>query len=301
MECCRVLMIAIVALMLLFPVTDAWGIDGHDIVCNIAQSRLNEAAADIVQELLPKSAENDLGSVCSWADQVKFRYHWSSPLHYVNTPDVCNYNFERDCKDDNGEQGRCVAGAVQNYTKQLLTIGSNEGSSYNLTEALLFYSHFMGDIHQPLHAGFASDKGGNTIEVHWYTRKQNLHHIWDDNIIETAEERYYNSNVAGMIDAIQKNITTEWADQVKDWESCSYTDTTCADVIPRLLQIQIKRLVLCRYASEGIQAACDWAYKGAAEGSVLKDEYFLSRLPIVNTRLAQAGVRLAAILNHYFK
>lgn len=58
------------------------------------QSRLNEAAADIVQELLPKSAENDLGSVCSWADQVKFRYHWSSPLHYVNTPDVCNYNFE---------------------------------------------------------------------------------------------------------------------------------------------------------------------------------------------------------------
>lgn len=30
-------MIAIVALMLLFPGTDAWGIDGHYIVCNIAQ------------------------------------------------------------------------------------------------------------------------------------------------------------------------------------------------------------------------------------------------------------------------
>ncbi|XP_059453722.1 endonuclease 2 [Corylus avellana] len=284
MKCCRAQIVAIVSLMLLFPVINAWGNDGHYIVCKIAQSRLNKAAAEIVEELLPKSAENELESVCSWADEIKFHYPWSRPLHYVNTPDVCNYQFERDCKDESGEQGRCVAGAVQNYTKQLLTIRSNDKSSNNLTEALLFYSHFMGDIHQPLHAGFASDKGGNTIGVHWYTRKQNLHHVWDDNIIETAQERFYNSNVDDMIGAIQKNITTAWADQVQTWENCSYTDTTCANV----------------YASEGIKAACDWAYKGVTEGSVLEDEYFLSRLPIVNLRLAQAGVRLAAILNHYF-
>lgn len=88
-----------------------------------------------------------------------------------------------------------------------------------------------------------------------------------------------------------------------------------------------------RYASEGIQAACQWAYKGAPEGSVLEgklsqlwkysvfffffhlsflrsdcfietilsaDDYFLSRLPIVNLRLAQGGVRLAATLNRIF-
>ncbi|GAU48863.1 hypothetical protein TSUD_85970 [Trifolium subterraneum] len=30
------------------------------------------------------------------------------------------------------------------------------------------------------------------------------------------------------------------------------------------------------------------------------DEYFLSRLPIVEKRLAQGGVRLAAILNRIF-
>lgn len=284
MECCRTLIVAIVSLMLLFPVMNAWGNDGHYIVCKLAQSRLNKAAEKIVEELLPESAENDLASVCSWADEIKFHYPWSRSLHYVNTPDVCNYQFARDCKDESGRKGRCVAGAVQNYTRQLLTTGSSDKGSYNLTEALLFYSHFMGDIHQPLHAGFASDKGGNTIEVHWYTRKQNLHHIWDDNIIETAQERFYNSNVDDMIDAIQQNITKEWADQVTTWESCSYTDTTCANI----------------YASEGIKAACDWAYKGATGGSVLEDEYFLSRLPIVNLRLAQAGVRLAAILNHYF-
>lgn len=30
---------------------------------------------------------------------------------------------------------------------------------------------------QPLHVGFTSDKGGNTIKVTWFTRKQALHHV----------------------------------------------------------------------------------------------------------------------------
>lgn len=91
---------------------------------------------------------------------------------------------------------------------------------------------------QPLHCGFVSDKGGNTINVHWYTRKQNLHHvsqilslvhqvyniydliyyprsncipyimqIWDDSIIETELERFYDSDMGEFIDTIQQNIT----------------------------------------------------------------------------------------------
>ncbi|KAK9934731.1 hypothetical protein M0R45_021865 [Rubus argutus] len=273
-------------LVLLFPVIHGWGNEGHTTVCRIAQSRLSEAAADAVKQLLPKYAENDLGSVCIWADHVKFRYHWSSALHYIDTPDnLCTYQYDRDCKDENGDKGRCVAGAINNYTTQLLTYSSaSSKSEYNLTEALLFLSHFLGDIHQPLHVGFTSDRGGNTINVHWYTRKQNLHHIWDDNIIETAEERFYDSNVDQLVDAIKQNITTKWADEVKAWETCSLNKTACPDI----------------YASEGIKAACNWAYKGVDEGSVLQDPYFLSRLPIVNRRLAQGGVRLAATLNRIF-
>ncbi|ESQ28443.1 hypothetical protein EUTSA_v10018954mg [Eutrema salsugineum] len=267
------------------PKIHGWGIEGHTIVCKIAQARLDETAAKAVKELLPESAEGDLSSLCDWADRVKFRYHWSSPLHYINTPDACSYQYNRDCKDEDGVKGRCVAGAIYNYTTQLLTYNTaaSSQSQYNLTEALLFLSHFMGDIHQPLHVGFASDKGGNTIEVHWYRRKANLHHIWDSNIIETAEEDLYNSEVEGMVDAINRNITTEWADQVQRWEICT-KKTACPDI----------------YASEGIQAACDWAYKGVTEGDTLEDEYFYSRLPIVYQRLAQGGVRLAATLNRIF-
>ncbi|XP_004238934.1 endonuclease 2 [Solanum lycopersicum] len=280
--------LAMVAVLILSPVVHGWGLDGHYTVCKIAQSRLSKTAADAVENLLPKSANGDLASVCIWADRVKFHYHWSSPLHYIDTPDnLCNYQYKRDCKDEDGVEDRCVAGAIYNYTNQLLSYnkGKDHVSTYNLTEALLFLSHFFGDIHQPLHVGFTSDRGGNTIDVHWYTRKTVLHHVWDSNIIETIEERYDDSNVDELVDAIQKNITTGWADQVNSWESCSGNKTTCPDI----------------YASEGIKAACDWAYKGVSEDSTLEDDYFLSRYQIVLWRLAQGGVRLAATLNRIFK
>ncbi|KAG6534411.1 endonuclease 2-like [Zingiber officinale] len=275
-------------LLLAFPAfTYGWGIVGHQIICQITQDRLSESAAAAVKELLPAYAENDLSTLCSWADTVKFRYHWSSELHYIDTPDdLCTYNYNRDCKDEDGVKGRCVSGAITNYTNQLLTYGSSaDESQYNLTEALLFLSHLMGDIHQPLHVGFTSDRGGNTIPVHWFRRKSELHKVWDKDIIETAEDRFYDDVVEEFVDALKQNITGEWSDQVVKWEKCSNNKVACPDV----------------YASESIQTACNWAYKDVENNTVLEDDYFLSRLPIVNLRLAEGGVRLAGTLNRIFK
>lgn len=279
MELYQIHILAFAALTCCTSAAYGWGVDGHLITCRIAQPRLSKAAADAVSQLLPAYADNDLGSLCSWADQVRPHYRWSSALHYIDTPDnLCSYQYNRDCKDEDGIQDRCVAGAIYNYTNQLITANSQ----YNLTEALLFLSHFIGDIHQPLHVGFTSDKGGNTIDVKWYTTKTVLHHVWDNSIIETAEEKFYDSNVDKLINTLQTNITTVWANQAKAWEGCS--KTACPDA----------------YAHEGIKAACDWAYKGVSNGTVLEDDYFLSRYPVVNMRLAQGGVRLAATLNRIF-
>ncbi|MED6151799.1 hypothetical protein PIB30_085881 [Stylosanthes scabra] len=275
------LVVAIISsLLLLFPSTQGWGEDGHAIVCKIAQARLSSTAAAAVKKLLPEDAGNDLSSKCSWADHVRFIYTWSSALHFADTPeDACNFNNQRDCVDQ--ANGRCVVAAIANYTNQLLDYASVTKSKYNLTQALYFLSHFMGDIHQPLHCGFNTDRGGNDITVHWYKQKQNLHHIWDDSIIETEVERFYDSNVDDFVDAIQQNITKVWAAQIEDWENCSSKDIPCPTI----------------YASESVDDACKWAYKDAEEGSTLEDDYFLSRYPIVNLRLAQGGVRLAATLN----
>lgn len=200
----------------------------------ISQKYLSDDASAAVLDLLPASANGDLASVCSWADHVRFRYRWASPLHYIDTPEVCDYEYSSphfffsflnffphfrpdfwsfrnagDCHNPRGDRDMCVAGAINNYTAQLQTYTDSHriGCKHykplnsfwtnrfyliqsksvwnvffsfppdNLTESLMFLAHFMGDIHQPLHVSFADDEGGNSIIVHWYRRKSNLHHV----------------------------------------------------------------------------------------------------------------------------
>ncbi|MCO5572744.1 hypothetical protein L7F22_026503 [Adiantum nelumboides] len=258
---------------------EAWGSDGHYLVCSIAQGMLTAPAKEAVGRLVP--GDGQLASWCSWADRVKFHYPWTSPLHYVNTPPhLCSFNYQRDCKYE-GLKDVCVAGAINNYTSQLTTASLSTDSSYNLTEALLFLAHFVGDIHHPLHAGFSNDKGGNTIMVHWFNKEENLHHVWDTDIIETALTTFYDSDIQAFQDEIVSNVTEN---NIEQWSSCRNSMLACPN----------------KYAQESINVACKWAYNDAPSGSYLGDSYFRSRLPIVQDRIARAGVRLASILNNVF-
>ena len=88
------LLLAVVAAALPAP-SHGWGVDGHLMVCQIAQGRLSEAATKAVNDLLPSDAAGNLSSLCSWADHVRFRYHWSEPLHFIDTPDnLCSYDYD---------------------------------------------------------------------------------------------------------------------------------------------------------------------------------------------------------------
>ncbi|KAJ8761652.1 hypothetical protein K2173_004428 [Erythroxylum novogranatense] len=250
---------------------------------NLHHNLLEPQAAHAVQQLLPYEVKGDLSAYCVWPDQVRhwYKYRWTSSLHFIDTPDkACTFDYSRDCVKD-----MCVAGAIQNFTSQLLHY--REGSTdrrYNLTEALMFLSHFMGDIHQPMHVGFTSDEGGNTIELRWFRHKSNLHHVWDREIILTALKDYYENDMDLLQQAIEGNFTDGiWYDDVSSWKDCD-----------NLLSCPTK------YAAESISIACKWAYKGVNEGATLADEYFDSRMPIVMKRIAQGGVRLAMFLNQIF-
>lgn len=277
----------VVIFVFLIPRIHGWGKDGHYATCKIAENYLTDDALAAVKALLPGDAEGDLAAVCSWADDVRYKahYRWSSTLHYADTPDfTCNYNYCRDCHDTVGRKDRCVTGAINNYTMQLMSKHDDSGLdaiSYNLTEALLFLSHFIGDVHQPLHVGFLGDEGGNSITIRWYKRKTNLHHVWDNMIIESALKTFYGKDLTAMIQAIQRNITDAFVDEVSQ-ENCN--STVCPDP----------------YASESVSFACKYAYRNATPGSTLGDDYFYSRWPVVESRLAKGGVRLATLLNRIF-
>ncbi|KAI5656984.1 hypothetical protein M9H77_25777 [Catharanthus roseus] len=267
------------------PGVQAWSKEGHIMTCQIAQGLLEPGAAHVVKMLLPEHVNGDLSALCVWPDQVRHwhKYSWTSSLHFIDTPDkACSFNYQRDCHDQHGVVDMCVAGAILNFTSQLSHYHhASSDRRYNMTEALLFLSHFMGDIHQPMHVGFTSDEGGNTINLRWFRHKSNLHHVWDREIILTAAADYYGKEINLLQQAIESNFTDGiWTDDVESWRECSDL-STCVN----------------KYAAESINIACKWGYKGVEAGETLSDKYFNSRLPFVMKRIAQGGVRLAMILN----
>lgn len=115
--------------------------------------RLSPAARAQVERLLALEPEATLASISTWADEV--RSPTTAAWHYVNFPrDAdCHYDTNRMCI-----QGNCVVGAIE---RQLAVLPSDAPDEKRLL-ALKYVVHFIGDVHQPLHAGFADDRGGNS-------------------------------------------------------------------------------------------------------------------------------------------
>jgi len=265
-----------------------WGQVGHALVASVAQALLNTTTTAAVTNLLP-DVNGSMAAVASWADQIRKTYPWSAELHYINTPDwLCDYSYQRDCQL-NGVMGICVDGAIQNYTNRLLD-SSLPFDQQN--EALKFLIHFVGDIHQPLHCGFTTDKGGNTFEGHFNNKKVNLHEIWDTSIVVERIANDYGGNQSAYLSYLVNQIQGAWSNQAFGWSTCSaptkYSD--CSG----------------DWAVESITAACQYSYVEAdgkthiKTGFTLADPYYERNMPVVEMQIAKAGVRLATILNALF-
>jgi hypothetical protein len=88
------------------------------------------------------------------------------PYHFINFPKDANaYDQQRDCKLRN-----CIIEAIAWYIQVL---NSPDASRNERRIALRFVAHLVGDIHQPLHAGFAEDRRRQRClrALHWQERK----------------------------------------------------------------------------------------------------------------------------------
>ena len=240
----------------------AFGADGHRMVAELAQRQLAPAAAAQVRTLLAGEADPTLAGVATWADDVRETeaYRWSAPLHYVNFPrtDSCRYDAKRDCRD-----GRCIVGAIERYAQ---VVGDDRNPLAARAEALKFLVHFTGDIHQPLHAGYADDRGGNRFQVFYLGRGGNLHALWDGGILRRPRR--------------------EWRE---------YVDVLAARDAPALDRAgsgQAPR----RWAEESCRLLASENVYPARPGK-LPEGYVDRQLPVVEQRVRIAGDRLADLLN----
>ncbi|WP_024889456.1 S1/P1 nuclease [Luteimonas huabeiensis] len=169
----------------------AWGPRGHRLVAGIAEAGLTPTARVQVDALLKGEPEPTLAGVANWADQL--REHdpdlgrRSARWHYVNIAESgCRYDAARDCPG-----GDCVVEAIR---AQAAILGDAAQPVEARRQALKFVVHFVGDVHQPMHAGYARDRGGNTVQINQPDGTRdgygtNLHALWDSGLFRGMDER----------------------------------------------------------------------------------------------------------------
>lgn len=153
----------------------AWGADGHRLVAEHAQARLTPAARAEVARLLALEPGATLASVSTWADET--RTPATAAWHFVNfqRDGDCHYHGSRLCVE-----GHCVVGAIDRQWQLL----SSTAPDVQRLEALKYVVHLVGDVHQPLHAGYADDRGGNSFQLQVNGEGSNLHALWDSGLIQ---------------------------------------------------------------------------------------------------------------------
>lgn len=194
----RRLLASVLLLAVALP-AGAWGSLGHRLVGELAQRQLKPATAAEVRRLLAGEPDPSLAGVATWADDVRSSspelFKRTSRWHYVNhASGSCDYAPPRDCPG-----GNCVIGAVE---KQRAVLADRRQSREARRDALKFLVHFVGDMHQPLHASNRDDAGGNKFQVSLrtgiapeaYVRDKyvggvmgtNLHSVWDYYLLASA-------------------------------------------------------------------------------------------------------------------
>ena len=214
----------------------AWGVQGHGLIAEVAQTRLSPQAQRQVNELLALEGHQQLVEIASWADQLRERDpdlgRRSARWHYINMAEQglpagqnCQYQAARHCHDRN-----CVVAAIEDQGKRLADTTLPPAQRL---EALKFVVHFVGDVHQPMHAGYGHDRGGNNLQVQYAGRGSNLHALWDSGMLRS---RHWN-NADYLQHLLALPAPTLNPDQPQQWAENSCRIATADGVYPQRRQI----------------------------------------------------------------
>lgn len=258
---------AVLLACLVIAPAQAWGPLGHSMVAELAQRHLSPAAEAEVVRLLAPEHTSSLADIANWPDQMQddpaMAALWKQTRgqHYINFRggSACDYVPPRDCR-----KGNCVVSALEYYVGVL---GDRSQSDKARRNALKFVVHFVGDIHQPLHAGYRDDKGGNTFQVQFEGKGSNLHKVWDSSMLYSRD--------------------LDWQQYAQRLDSA----------VPVALPAPIAPLdnPYAQWAEESCRITAEPGFYPS--GHTIDKAYVKAELPEAELRLRQAGRRLAAVLN----
>jgi hypothetical protein len=304
------------AMALLFAPTraQAWGCKGHQTAALLAEKHLTPEAKQWVMKLLADHPiDPNLNRYCSgttrdaiadaatWADDVRGERkngHW----HYIDIP----RGSKRGPLDEFCGQDGCVTQAL---SEQLAILKYKSADAGKRADALRYVIHFVGDLHQPLHTITNADEGGNCVPVKYFRRavhehnhsfSPNLHSLWDTAIPERDAEGADPAEYAETLDALFAAQVDSWQKagiHLDDWvwEGFDYAENT---VYANLQPVPaVEPNVLVHNCSDDNNIGDRLLRLDIVAG----ETYQAKAGPVVEKRIAEAGVRLAMILNEAAK
>lgn len=239
----------------------SWFDNGHRIVGLIAQAHLSAEARKAIEKIVPGSMT--LADAAVWPDHEGRTLRDFDPLHYVSIPEnAAGYDQARDCPEKN-----CMVEALKWFSA---VIADQNAPIMTRRLALYYVVHLVGDMHQPLHAGRAKDRGGVDLRVSYRGTTTNLHFFWDKDLVDLEP---------GNEEEIAQRLTANLTEQEHlRWQAGDPTQWT----------------------NESLMLVRSHAYNIETSGEI-SDDYVEKARPIVRSRLAQAGIRLAWLLNSTLK
>ncbi len=243
----------------------AWGANGHRIIGAIAEQHLSaEAKAEVMAILEGQS----LARASTWADEMRsapgqFWQRQSSRWHFINIDSQQAFlNTEHQAHSDKAD----IKDAYSAILTAISALSKADTSAADKQFYLRFLIHLIGDIHQPLHVGRSADRGGNRINVEFFSQVTNLHRLWDTQLIAHQQLSY--SEYKDFICCTQSQVTQNKNVDVKAW------------------LLESHQLATSIYAQGNEQLGYEYVYQYQA---------------IVEQQLRRGGLRLAALLNQLYQ
>jgi hypothetical protein len=249
------------------PTAQAWGRFGHRASAKLTATLLSPEAQAALRDILDPG--ESIADASTWADEHSRDIPGSASWHYVNVPISARSYDPRDCRG-----GNCVVAKIEEFRQVLLNPNAPRARR---RMALRYLIHLVQDLHQPLHVGDDNNRGGNGLQVQFNRNdRTNLHQVWDSGLFRRL---YRNEDqLARTLIALAERPEAE------KWNSGDAED----------------------WASESLEAARA-AYRLPGNGPRIRAgerlglEYEEANRPVAERRLAQAGIRLARLLNGIFQ
>ena len=255
--------VAIAAFTYLPLQANAWGMLGHRIVGQIAESYLSNKARKGVAAVL---GNESIAMAANWGDFIKsdpaynYLYNW----HFVNLPADLDQQGVFDFLEKD------TAANVYNKTLEMARILKSKSSSSDEKKlAMRMLIHMVGDLNQPMHTARKEDLGGNKVYVTWFGEKSNLHRVWDDGLIE--------------------------------YQQLSYTEYAKVINYPSKGQLELWKGNALRDFVYGSYKACNRIYAYSKPEDKLSYRYNFDFADLLNEQLLKGGICLANMLNEIYK